>query len=50
MIAGKLLNSTSSDHINIDLYKIQSLKPSTKYELSWPFEVVDISQCVYHKI
>ncbi len=50
MIAGKLLNPTSSNQINIHIYKIQCLKPSIKHELDWPFEVVDISQRVYHKI
>jgi hypothetical protein len=48
MIAGKLLNTTSSDHITIDVYKIQSYKTSSKNELNWPFEVIDISQRVYH--
>ena len=48
MISGKLLNTTSSDRIVVEIYKIQCFKTSTKHELSWPFEVVDISQRVYH--
>ncbi|CAF3032727.1 unnamed protein product [Rotaria sp. Silwood2] len=48
IIAGKLLNTTSSDHIIVSAYKIQWFKTSSKHELIWPFEVVDISQRVYH--
>ncbi|CAF4923027.1 unnamed protein product [Rotaria sp. Silwood1] len=48
MVAGKLLNTTSSDHIIVEGFKIQPFKTSSKHELSWPFEVVDISQRVYH--
>jgi hypothetical protein len=48
MIAGKFLNTTSSDHITIDAYKIQCYKTLSKHELNWPFEVIDISQRVYH--
>jgi len=47
MIAGKL---TSSDHITVDVYRIQCFKTSSKHELNWPYEVIDISQRVYHKI
>ncbi|CAF3311364.1 unnamed protein product [Rotaria socialis] len=48
MIAGRLLNTTSSNRITIDVYKIQYFKRSLKNELIWPFEVVDISQRIYH--
>ncbi len=48
MIAGKLLNTTSSDRIIVDLYKIEYFKNFSKHELNWPFEVIDISQRVYH--
>lgn len=48
MIAGKLLNTTSFDYIIIHANKIQCLKNSSKYELNWPLEVIDISQRVYH--
>ncbi|CAF4205386.1 unnamed protein product, partial [Rotaria magnacalcarata] len=48
MIAGRLLNTTSSNRITIDVYKIQYFKRSLKNELNWPFEVVDISQRIYH--
>jgi hypothetical protein len=50
MVAGKLLNPTSSDRIIVDLYKIQCFKTFTKNELNWPYEVIDISQRVYHQI
>ncbi|CAF4207107.1 unnamed protein product, partial [Rotaria magnacalcarata] len=48
MIAGRLLNTISSNRITIDVYKIQYFKRSLKNELNWPFEVVDISQRIYH--
>jgi hypothetical protein len=48
MIAGRLLNTTSSNRITVDVYKIQYFKSSLKNELNWPFEVVDISQRIYH--
>jgi hypothetical protein len=48
MIGGKLLNTTSSDRIVVDVYKIQCFKTLSIHELNWPFEVVDISQRVYH--
>jgi len=50
MIAGKLLHTTSSDHIIVYPYRIQSFKSSSKHELNWPLEVIDISQHVYHSI
>lgn len=51
LIAGRLLNtssSSSSDRIVVDAYKMQHFKTSSKHELTWPFEVVHISQRVYH--
>ncbi|CAF1021234.1 unnamed protein product [Adineta steineri] len=48
MTAGKLLNTNSSDRIIVDTYKIQCFKTLSKQEINWPFEVVDISQRVYH--
>lgn len=48
MVSGKLVNTISYDHIIIHASKIQCLKNSTKYELNWPLEVIDISQRVYH--
>ncbi|UJR23060.1 hypothetical protein I4U23_026085 [Adineta vaga] len=48
MIAGKLLNTTSSDRIIIDPYKLQCFKSLTKTELQWSFEVVDINRRIYH--
>ncbi|CAF1314503.1 unnamed protein product [Adineta steineri] len=48
MTAGKLLNTNSSDRIIVDTYKIQCFKTLSKQEVNWPFEVVDISQRVYH--
>lgn len=48
MIAGKLLNTMSSDRIIVDAYKIQYFKKFSKQELNWPSEVIDISQRVYH--
>ena len=50
MIGGKLVNSISTDRIIIDLYKIQCFKTFSKIELNWPYEVIDISQRVYHSI
>ena len=47
MMAGKLLRS---DRVVVDAYRIQSLKISSQPEISWPFEVVDISRHVYHFI
>ena len=48
MIAGRLLNPNLSDRVIVDSYKIQSFKTFSQQELTWPFEVVDISQRVYH--
>ena len=47
LIAGRLLN-VSPDRIIVDAYKIQCFKTSSKHDLTWPFEVVHISQRVYH--
>jgi hypothetical protein len=49
MIAGTLVNTTtSSDRIIVDAHRLQYFKTPSKNELTWPFEVVDISQRVYH--
>jgi hypothetical protein len=44
MIAGKLLHSNEHERIVVDAYRVQYLKSDS----SWAFEVVDISQHVYH--
>ena len=48
IIAGRLLTANLSDRIVIDAYKIESLKTYSPHELNWPYEVIDISQRVYH--
>ncbi len=48
MTAGKLINTNSSDRIIVDAYRIQCFKTPSKNVLTWPFEVIDISQRVYH--
>jgi hypothetical protein len=50
MIAGRLLNTTSSDRIIVEIYTIQCFKTPSEHEINWPYEVIDISQRVYHKI
>lgn len=50
MIAGKLVNTTSSNRIIVDVYKIQCFKTFSKHELNWSYEIIDISQRVYHSI
>lgn len=50
MTAGRLLQSNSSDRIVVDAYRMHGLKLSSEADISWPFEVVDISRHVYHFI
>ena len=49
IVAGRLLNGNLSDRAVIDVYKIESLKTISPHELNWPYEVIDISQRVYHQ-
>ena len=44
MAAGRLLQTNSRDRLVVDAYRIQNIK----FDGSWPFEVVDISERVYH--
>jgi hypothetical protein len=50
MMAGRLLQSNSSDRIVVDAYRMHGLKMTSQADISWPFEVVDISRQVYHFI
>ena len=50
MIAGKFLGTNGSTQVLVDAYRIQSLTSTRTHEGRWPFEVVDISQRVYHFI
>lgn len=44
MAAGRLTKTNVSDRIIVDAYRIQTIQ----FDASWPFEVVDISERVYH--
>lgn len=48
IIAGRLINANLSDRVVIDAYKIDPLKTISQHEFNWPYEVIDISQRVYH--
>lgn len=48
IIAGRLVNPNLSDRVIIDAYKLDSSKSFSPEEFNWPYEVIDISQRVYH--